>query len=293
MRTTLLGSATITGATCFPACSGGRNSPCWCRSCRWPPPWSWAARSVWWRAMSAAAPTCIIMQVMDMLLSFPSLILGLIIVALVGPGHVQPGVRHRADGGGALCPCRARPGAQPARARLCGGGARAGVQPCPHPLRPHLAEHDLRSAWCSPRLWMADAVRTEAALCPSSASASNRPRRVGAACCATGSRTFWTRPWLSIFPGLAILLLVLGLNMVGDGLRDASRPDDRRAVTPLLEIDGLVKHFTQTPRLSPAGHHHRARGGWGATGTCCPARRSGWWGRAAAANQPSPGWLCG
>lgn len=28
-------------------------------------------------------------------------------------------------------------------------------------------------------------------------------------------------PWLSIFPGLAIMLLVLGLNYLGDGLRDA------------------------------------------------------------------------
>jgi hypothetical protein len=30
--------------------------------------------------------------------------------------------------------------------------------------------------------------------------------------------------WLSIWPGLAILALVLGLNMVGDGLRDATDP---------------------------------------------------------------------
>lgn len=28
-------------------------------------------------------------------------------------------------------------------------------------------------------------------------------------------------PWLSVFPGLAIMLLVLGLNFLGDGLRDA------------------------------------------------------------------------
>ena len=31
-------------------------------------------------------------------------------------------------------------------------------------------------------------------------------------------------PWLAVFPGFAILLLVLGLNMVGDGLRDATDP---------------------------------------------------------------------
>jgi len=28
-------------------------------------------------------------------------------------------------------------------------------------------------------------------------------------------------PWLSIYPGLLILLIVLALNFLGDGLRDA------------------------------------------------------------------------
>jgi peptide/nickel transport system permease protein len=31
-------------------------------------------------------------------------------------------------------------------------------------------------------------------------------------------------PWLAFFPGLAILLTVLGINMLGDGLRDAIDP---------------------------------------------------------------------
>ncbi|HEX8231765.1 MAG TPA: ABC transporter permease [Caulobacteraceae bacterium] len=35
-------------------------------------------------------------------------------------------------------------------------------------------------------------------------------------------------PWLAIFPGLAILLSVLGLNLVGDGLRDLLDPRLRR-----------------------------------------------------------------
>lgn len=33
-----------------------------------------------------------------------------------------------------------------------------------------------------------------------------------------------TRPWVVVFPGLAILLTVLGFNMLGDGLRDALDP---------------------------------------------------------------------
>ena len=34
-------------------------------------------------------------------------------------------------------------------------------------------------------------------------------------------------PWLSIFPGLAILLIVFSLNLLGDGLRDAIDPKTR------------------------------------------------------------------
>ncbi|MBP7003687.1 ABC transporter permease [Amaricoccus sp.] len=36
-------------------------------------------------------------------------------------------------------------------------------------------------------------------------------------------------PWLAIFPGLAIVLTVLGLNLMGDGLRDLLDPRVRRA----------------------------------------------------------------
>ena len=36
-------------------------------------------------------------------------------------------------------------------------------------------------------------------------------------------------PHLAIFPGLAIVLTVLGLNLMGDGLRDILDPKLRRA----------------------------------------------------------------
>ena len=36
-----------------------------------------------------------------------------------------------------------------------------------------------------------------------------------------------TAPWLSIFPGLAIFFTVLGLNLLGDGLRDILDPQSR------------------------------------------------------------------
>ena len=41
----------------------------------------------------------------------------------------------------------------------------------------------------------------------------------------TAGRTFMqTAPWITVFPGVAILISVLGLNMLGDGLRDLSDP---------------------------------------------------------------------
>jgi peptide/nickel transport system permease protein len=43
-----------------------------------------------------------------------------------------------------------------------------------------------------------------------------------------GERDFMTTaPWVTIFPGLAIVISVLGLNMLGDGLRDALDPRGR------------------------------------------------------------------
>ncbi len=44
----------------------------------------------------------------------------------------------------------------------------------------------------------------------------------------SAQRFIETAPWLAIFPGLAIFLLVLALNLVGDGLRDALDPRSQR-----------------------------------------------------------------
>ena len=39
--------------------------------------------------------------------------------------------------------------------------------------------------------------------------------------------TMATKPWLTVFPGLAILLVVLSVNFIGDGLQDALDPTAR------------------------------------------------------------------
>lgn len=40
--------------------------------------------------------------------------------------------------------------------------------------------------------------------------------------------TMATKPWLTIFPGFAILLIVLSVNFIGDGLQDALDPGGRK-----------------------------------------------------------------
>jgi len=41
--------------------------------------------------------------------------------------------------------------------------------------------------------------------------------------------TMASKPWLTVFPGLAILLVVLAVNFIGDGLQDALDPTGREA----------------------------------------------------------------
>jgi ABC-type dipeptide/oligopeptide/nickel transport system permease subunit len=40
----------------------------------------------------------------------------------------------------------------------------------------------------------------------------------------SGRNYLETAPWMAVFPGLAITLTVIGLNLLGDGLRDLLDP---------------------------------------------------------------------
>ncbi len=163
-----------------------------------------------------------VMQVMDVLLSLPSLILGLIVVALVGPslGSLVFAIALTAIA----------PFARVARAPVLSLRNRAYVEAgralgFSHVriLFVHILPNMLSEVLVMATLWMADAVRTEAALSflglgikPPAPSWGSMLR--------DGFEAILDSPWLSIFPGIAILLLVLGLNMLGDGLRDAADP---------------------------------------------------------------------
>jgi peptide/nickel transport system permease protein len=45
----------------------------------------------------------------------------------------------------------------------------------------------------------------------------------------TGRNYFLHQPWYGTFPGLAIFLVTLSFNLLGDGIRDILDPRSRRA----------------------------------------------------------------
>ncbi len=164
----------------------------------------------------------LIMQAMDVLLSFPSLILGLIVVALLGPA--LPNLVF------AIALTAVAPFARIARAPVLSLKERAYVEAgralgFSHArlLFVHILPNILAEILVMGSLWMATAVRTEASLSFIGLGVAP-PTPTWGGMMRDGFENILDAPWLSIWPGLAILALVLGLNMVGDGLRDATDP---------------------------------------------------------------------
>jgi peptide/nickel transport system permease protein len=163
-----------------------------------------------------------VMQVMDVLLSFPSLILGLIVVALLGPDLINLIV--------AIALTAVAPFARIARAPVLSLKERAFVEAGRalgfshvRVLFGHILPNILSEVLVMASLWMATAVRTEASLSFIGLGV-KPPTPTWGGMMRDGFEAILDAPWLSIFPGIAILMLVLGLNMVGDGLRDATDP---------------------------------------------------------------------
>jgi peptide/nickel transport system permease protein len=164
----------------------------------------------------------LVMQVMDVLLSFPSLILGLIVVALLGPDLVNLVV--------AIALTAIAPFARVARAPTMALKERAFVEAgralgFSHTriLFRHILPNILSEVMVMGTLWLATAVRVEASLSFIGLGV-KPPTPTWGGMTRDGFENILDAPWLAIFPGVAILLLVLGLNMVGDGLRDATDP---------------------------------------------------------------------
>jgi peptide/nickel transport system permease protein len=76
-------------------------------------------------------------------------------------------------------------------------------------------------------LWLAAAIRTEASLSFIGLGV-KPPTPTWGGMIREGFERILEAPWLALAPSIAILVTVLGLNLLGDGLRDALDPKARR-----------------------------------------------------------------
>lgn len=164
----------------------------------------------------------IVMRTMDVLLSFPTLITGIVIVALLGPSMTNVIVAITVT----LIPKFARI----ARAPTLAVKERAYIEACrsmgfsdARIIMFHIVPNILTEIMVMASLWTANAIMIEAGFAFLGLGV-RPPVPTWGGMIREGFEYIFQAPWLSIFPGLCILLAVLSLNLIGDGLRDALDP---------------------------------------------------------------------
>ena len=164
----------------------------------------------------------IVMQTMDVLLAFPSLILGLIVVAMLGPSLANLVI--------AIALTAIPPFARIARAPTIAVKQRefveAGRALGYSDLRlmfGHILPNILPEILVMGSLWLATAIRVEASLAFIGLGVAP-PTATWGGMIREGFENILDSFWLTLFPSLAILIVVFALNLLGDGLRDAIDP---------------------------------------------------------------------
>jgi peptide/nickel transport system permease protein len=164
--------------------------------------------------------------VLDVLLSFPTLLLGLMVVAMLGPSMENLII--------AIAITELAPFARVARApaialrhrEFVEAGRALGFSDL-RLVGVHVLPNLLGEVVVVASLWMAAAIRTEASLSFIGLGV-KPPTATWGGMIREGFEHILDAPWLALAPSLAILLTVLGLNLVGDGLRDALDPKAQR-----------------------------------------------------------------
>lgn len=164
----------------------------------------------------------IVMQTMDVLLAFPSLILGLIVVAMLGPSVTNLII--------AIALTAIPPFARIARAptiavkerEFIEAGRALGYSDLRLMLG-HILPNILPEVLVMGSLWLATAIRVEASLAFIGLGVSP-PTATWGGMIREGFENILDSFYLALFPSIAILIVVFSLNLLGDGLRDAIDP---------------------------------------------------------------------
>jgi len=164
----------------------------------------------------------VIMQAMDVLLAFPSLILGLILVAMLGPSMHNIII--------AIALTSIPPFARIARAPTIAikerefvmAGRALGFSDT-RIVAGHILPNILPEILVMGSLWLANAIRTEASLAFVGLGV-KPPTATWGGMIREGFENILDSYSLALVPSIAILVVIFALNLLGDGLRDAIDP---------------------------------------------------------------------
>ena len=169
----------------------------------------------------------IILRIMDLILSIPSLVLAILIIAVIGPNLTNTIVAVTIVG----LPFYVRLMRASALTELTKDYVTASKVAGVKPLRMMLVTvlpNCLAPLIVQAALGISDAILAAAGLGFLGLGAQPPMPEWGAML--ADSREFITAaPWIMAFPGIAILITVLSINLMGDGLRDALDPRLRRS----------------------------------------------------------------
>jgi peptide/nickel transport system permease protein len=164
----------------------------------------------------------IIMRLMDIMLAFPTILLALVIVAVIGPGLMNAMIAV----GIVSIPTYARI----TRATVLGEigrdyvlAARSIGESSARILWRDIIPNTLSPIIIAASLGVATAILDAAGLGFLGLGAQPPTPEWGLLLSRNKSHIF-TSPWMVFFPGISIMFLVLGFNLLGDGLRDALDP---------------------------------------------------------------------
>jgi peptide/nickel transport system permease protein len=164
----------------------------------------------------------LVLRFIDIFMSFPIVILGLLVLAIMGPGLIKIVIAI----GVALTPRiarLARGSTLSVKGKEFIEAARAVGQTDPKIMAIHIFPNIFGEILVMGTLWVATAIIVEASL--SFIGLGVRPPTPSwGAMIRDGLDQLTNAPWLSIFPGLAIFISVFSFNLIADGLRDISDP---------------------------------------------------------------------
>jgi peptide/nickel transport system permease protein len=167
-------------------------------------------------------PDLIIGRIMDILFSFPTLVLAIAIAAMMGPGLNNAVLAIAVVYAPLFCrvargPVIAERAKEHVAAAIALGGGSARI------IFRHVLPNVLAPLIVQASVSLAFAILIEASL--SYVGLGTQPPDPSWGTMLNEGRTYLeTAPWMSIFPGFAIMVAVLGFNLLGDGLRDVLDP---------------------------------------------------------------------